>query len=228
MFVISSNILSGCYFKLRMNKTHYRVHIKINELNLPPGANTHRVKGSKHITWQTGEGTLCGLPQCLSRLPRQLRHKPNLLRANILLHQQHHAVSRAALSRAHICGVRSYKMFGDHWLSMTHLAQVVLANIYPLNGCSEEKRTNPSVARDITVVVQILSESKQLQHRHLIKTHSAYGFGMPPMNKVKYSSKYAKWFYHFYIILYSYNITQIVLYFLTSQPLHFLHKGTAI
>lgn len=146
----------------------------MTELNLLLGTHTHihGVKGSGHITWQTGEGTLCGLPQCLARFPWQLRQKPNLLRANILLHQQHHAVSRAALSRAHICGVRSYKMFGDHWLSMTHLTQVVRANVYPMNGCSMERTIIPSVARDITVVVPIISGRKQLRHSHFIRIYT--------------------------------------------------------
>lgn len=151
-----------------MSKTHFKVHM--NEGVKSSSWRTHGVKGSGHITWQTGEGTLCGLPQRLSRLPWQLRQKPNLLRANILLHQQHQAVSQAALSRAHICGVRSYKMFGDHWLSMTRLAQVMLANIYPLKGYNVGRRTNPSAARD-TVVVQIISGRKQLQRCYFIRTY---------------------------------------------------------
>lgn len=63
---------------------------------------------------------------------------------------------------------------------MRHLALVALTDIYPLNGCSVGRITNHLWHRDITVVVQIISGRKQLQHGYFIRTHTAYG-----LNKVQ-------------------------------------------
>lgn len=108
---------------------------------------------------------------------------------------------------------------------MTHLARVVLANIYPLNSCSVGRRTIPSVARDITVVVQIISGRKQLQHSYflLIKTHTADRLNKAlaafqhldnsiNVRKVKDSSMLVLYdnLNHLYLILHCYNITDYI------------------